>query len=155
MVITAKDDGLWSLMEGVSAEDVRHMQSRVEQFTATEKLSTQDLVDVPLCKESWAKWVVSGAAAFSARSVPAQPILPVADARHVPVAEKGAFGIHGFAELANTAFVSGPATERLHGDMVALGAVSIQELAVEDWKALPSWPSVPLFEQRRILAFVQ
>ena len=57
---TAKAEGLWEPQGSVTAEDVRHMQSRVEQFTATAQILQSVLRDIPLCKESWAWWVVRG-----------------------------------------------------------------------------------------------
>ena len=53
--MTAKEDGLWQPMGIVSSEDVRRMQSRVVQFTARCVIPMADFVQVPTCKESWAR----------------------------------------------------------------------------------------------------
>ena len=71
--MTAKDVGLWQPMGMVSTEDVRHMQSRVIQFTASHVLRTAAFVDVPACKESWARWVVADSMAYAARPAPRAP----------------------------------------------------------------------------------
>ena len=52
IVITAKAKDLWKPTGHVSAEDIRHLQNRVEQFTATATI-TGKLKDFPLCKESF------------------------------------------------------------------------------------------------------
>ena len=57
---TAKAEGLWEPQGGITAEDVRPLQSSVEQFTATAQILQSVLRDIPLCKESWACWVVRG-----------------------------------------------------------------------------------------------
>ena len=75
--ITAKAEGLWEPQGSVSAEDVRHMQSRVEQFTAAAQLERAVLKDVPVCKQSWARWVVTRSAAFASRIAP--QILPIVE----------------------------------------------------------------------------
>jgi hypothetical protein len=153
MVITAKDDGLWSLMEGVTAEDVRHMQSRVEVFVASTTLPRNSLVDVPLCRESWAKWVVGSAAAFAARA--SRPVLPLASGPVAAADLHEAFGsIHGFADLMAKAVVSQTAAESLFRDVASMGAISVQELFPNDWRSLTSWPTLLPFEQRRVLASV-
>ena len=38
--MTAKAEGLWEPTASVSAEDIRHLKSRVEQFTATKQITT-------------------------------------------------------------------------------------------------------------------
>lgn len=153
MVITAKDEGLWSLMDGVTAEDVRHMQSRVEMFVASVVLPRQSLVDVPLCRESWAKWVISSSRAFASRvSAPTLPL--VGEMLSAARARDSCRNVHGFAELMERAVVSPAAAEGLHRDLTAAGAVSVQELFPEDWRSLVSWATLLPFEQRRLLAAI-
>ena len=40
----------------------------------------------------------------------------------------------------------------LESEILALGAVQVQELAVEDWTALTAWANLLPFEQRRLLS---
>ena len=40
-------------------------------------------------------------------------------------------------------------------DVVATGAVNVQELSKEDWEQLPSWVSLKPLERRRLLFFVR
>jgi len=92
--MTAKEDGLWDPVPAipglmpVTKEDIKHMQSRLLQFTATVPLPQADLVKVPKCKESFCRWLVVEASGFASRSIPAQPrclpgkalpALPIAD----------------------------------------------------------------------------
>ena len=65
VAMTVKSEGLWSPNAVVSSEDVRHLQSRVEQFTATAQIARSALTDMPKCKESFSKWVVAGACAWA------------------------------------------------------------------------------------------
>ena len=69
--MTAKEDGLWMLIPqlpgtvGVSAEDIRHMQSRVCQFHAREQVPAihgREFAEIPYCAESFCKWLLVDAA---------------------------------------------------------------------------------------------
>jgi hypothetical protein len=75
-VITAKANGLWGCVNGVTEEDVRHMKNRVELFEATEQLPVGSIVDIPPCKGCFADWLVRGSVAFAARFGPV-PMLAV------------------------------------------------------------------------------
>ena len=72
---TAKAEGLWDMQGHVSAEDIRHMQNRVWQFDACSALPDAALQAMPKCKETFCKWLVSSAARFATRAVPA--VLPI------------------------------------------------------------------------------
>lgn len=63
--------------------------------------------------------------------------------------------IHGFADLMAKAVVAPSVALDLHREMAALGVLSIQEVTVVDWQALPAWQNVLPFAQRRVLAIVQ
>ena len=65
--MTAKEAGLWEPFGMVSREDVRHMQSRVLQFTATGALQEEDLASVPNCAESFARWLLADSCAYAAQ----------------------------------------------------------------------------------------
>ena len=66
--MTAKADGLWDPMAAlagmtaVTAEDIRHMQSRVHQFHALAPVPSNVLASVPDCPETWCRWIVADAA---------------------------------------------------------------------------------------------
>ena len=69
--MTAKEDGLWTPIPqlpgtvGVSAEDIRHMQSRVCQFHAREQVPAihgREFAEIPYCAESFCKWLLVDAA---------------------------------------------------------------------------------------------
>ena len=46
------------------------MKSRVIEFTADFVIDKKDFVTLPLCKESWARWVVVDSLEFAARPGP-------------------------------------------------------------------------------------
>ena len=135
------------------------MQSRVEQFTATAKLPREALRDVPLCRESWALWVVTGSTAFASRSIPVAVATSSGSASESGTAGGPAiaiaYSIQGFADMMANAVVSHDVAERLHQEMKSLGVIGAQELTSADWQALESWQHVLPFTRRRILALVQ
>ncbi len=65
-----------------------------------------------------------------------------------------AFAVDGFAALAASAKVSGPIVAKLLADSAGAGAVHIKELSLSDWRALPSWSQLRLFEARRLEAAI-
>ena len=67
---TANAEGLWDCMGKVSAEGVRHMQSRARQFEALAPLPQETLCTVPKCRGSFRKWLVDASACFATRSIP-------------------------------------------------------------------------------------
>ena len=68
--LTAKEEGLWDLMmpmpgmTPVSREDIRHMQSRVEQFRAGFAIPEGQMVHVPNCGPSFCRWLIAESASF-------------------------------------------------------------------------------------------
>ena len=78
--MTAKAEGLWQQVGSVAMEDIRHMQSRVIQFSAHHVIPTESFQQVPMCRESWARWLVIDSAAFAARPALRPPsTLPIVD----------------------------------------------------------------------------
>ena len=71
--MTAKEEGLWDPIGIVTREEIRHMKSRVLQFTASHIIDECDFVTPPMCKESWARWVVTDSALFATRPGPRPP----------------------------------------------------------------------------------
>ncbi len=62
--MTAKEDGLWVPTSKVPAEDVRHLQHRVEVFRFTHVL--RDVKDVESCAPCMARWITHCAAGHGA-----------------------------------------------------------------------------------------
>ena len=58
--------------------------------------------------------------------------------------------VQAFDSLVVSAEVGGPIVDELLADIVAAGAVHIKELSLSDWKALPSWSKLRLFQVRRL-----
>ncbi|CAE8624319.1 unnamed protein product [Polarella glacialis] len=63
VAMTAKLDGLWDPTPVVSQEDIRHMQSRVHQFTASAQIETP-MREMPKCKYCFAAWLLEAASRF-------------------------------------------------------------------------------------------
>ena len=84
-------DGFWEQRSPIAAEDIRHMQSRVLQFVAHARIPEDQLSSVPLCPESWCRWIKTDSEAFAARRQ--QPVAPAALQRRplpaLPWAETG------------------------------------------------------------------
>ena len=68
--ITAPLEGLWDLQGSLTEEDVKHMKSRVMQFTASEPVAGE-LRSVPLCAATFCKWLVQDATYAATRHGPA------------------------------------------------------------------------------------
>ena len=56
VVFTAKEDGLWTPTAKVTAEDVRHLQNRVQEFRFTHVMTT--VKDVDSCAPCMSRWIV-------------------------------------------------------------------------------------------------
>ena len=73
--MTAKDEGLWDPVPPlpglipVTREDIRHMQGRVRQFLAMAPVLPEGLADVPYCKESFCRWLLSESAQSATSSI--------------------------------------------------------------------------------------
>ena len=95
--MTAKAEGLWEPTGSVCREEIRHMQSRVDQSEATHQIEEIDFQESPQCKESWCRWVLHDSMAFARRQGPqhvlatkaaprqkvALPVLPLAEEEDV------------------------------------------------------------------------
>ena len=74
--MTAKLEELWQPVEmgqgafQVTAEDIRHMQSRVHQLTTHYKIPDDQKKDVPNCKYCFCGLVVRDSVEFAHRAVP-------------------------------------------------------------------------------------
>ena len=117
------------------------MKSRVEQFEATAALEGE-LQDVALCVPSFWQWMVSAAAAWAARGVPALPA-PAANSQGQ---------VLGLDDFCRAAQIPCELVEAMGKDMEREGAVHVRELTAADWGGLPSWSQLRPLQQRRVLA---
>jgi hypothetical protein len=143
VVFTAKEDGLWEPTSKVSAEDVRHLRNRVEEFRFTHVVHA--LKEVDSCAPCMARWIIQYSEMALPNPVP-PPLLPTRSA-------KAALG--GFVQTMALAKVLGPVVDGLLSDIIDLGAVHVDELFLSDWQALPSWKALRPLEARRLAAVVK
>ena len=118
------------------------MKSRVRLFhcTTSFKKAGERKPEIPQCAHHLAKWVCDGAAAFDARSVLAQPQLGAG----------GAHGVQGLAELLSAAALPQPIVSQLIEQVVATGALHVNEPTADDWATLPIWGSPLEMQIRRL-----
>jgi len=145
--ITCKLQGLWNPQGCVGAEDVRHMQSRVEQFEAQCPVPPQDMKIVPSCKVSFAKWLTSASASFAARRVAAVHVAPASGTTPEGL-------VSGLSELVRRVQLPCSAVAPLNRELLALGAVDVGELTIADWSQLPSWAALRPLERRRLASYL-
>jgi len=153
VVFTNKAAGLWKPTDAVSLEDIRHLQSRVELFHFGHRVvapgSRPRLGMIPQCRHHLAKWIREGAEAFDV----AQGLL------QIPAAASDAVGsatadIADLDQFLEAAKLPEHARQTIARDVAATGAVHVQELTRGDWEGLPSWASLKIMEQRRVLQLV-
>ena len=146
VIFTAKKDGLWNETSRISAEDIRHMRNRVEEFEFTSTIPCV-LKDVESCEVCMAKWICEKASAWDASmevaSVTAGVSTPIVDV------------VAGFEDLMQRALVPAAIASEMLKDLGALGAVDVKELCVEDWETLPSWSTLRILQQRRLLSIIK
>jgi hypothetical protein len=126
----------------VTAEHIRHLKSRVEQFEATVAVAGT-LKEMPKCKESFSTWLLTTAAQWATGDVAAPLLLQ----RSTADLER----INGLAAFCETAGISDAIARGLAADMEELGAIRVSELTEEDWRGLPSWSELKKLQQRRIM----
>jgi hypothetical protein len=145
-VFTAKEEGLWVPTGKVTAEDIRHLRNRTEEFRLLEVMA--ELKDVESCASCMARWIArySEEAAVVATPGHAPPLPPA------PAHAAGGSAVAGFADAMASASLAGPTADALLADVVALGAVDVAELAPADWQGLPSWVKLRPLEARRLSA---
>ena len=155
VVFTAKSEGLWEATPRVSEEDIRHMRNRVEEFLVAAVLPHASLKETVPCAVHMARWIVSESSAGDAASS-LQPLLPVRDAVGAPGALVPApeEAVAGLGELVSSARIGGEGAAALRQDLIDLGAISVRELTMVDWAALPAWRLLRPLEQRRAMQFL-
>ena len=93
-------------------------------------------------------WIVDGASQSDAK----QALVPFPSI-HTETASVGlSEQLAGMAELSARAKLPPAKANALTEEIVALGAVSLNELDVRDWQSLTFWAGVLPFEQRRLLS---
>lgn len=146
VVFTAKEEGLWQPTTRVSAEDVRHLRNRVEEFRFTEVVP--ELKDVESCAPCMARWILK----FS-EEVP--PVAAACAAVSLPTSTSAAASysaVAGFGAAMASAKLPAAVADALFGDILAAGAVDVSELSRDDWPKLPSWSKLRPLEVRRLVA---
>ena len=141
VAFTGKRDGLWTPSRRVSLEDINHMKARVLQFELTHQM--QQCSSVARCSRCMCRWIVDGAAEHDARNA----------VRAAPAAlgQAGAEEVEGLGALLQTAHLREEVQRLLAADVVATGALHVNELRHADWLMLPAWRTLRDMEQRRLL----
>ena len=151
VVFTNKAAGLWRPTDSVTMEDIRHLQSRVELFHCAHQVvapgSRPRHGMIPQCRHHLAKWIREGAEAFDA----AQGLLQMPRVASEAVSPAA---VADLDQLLEAAKLPAPARQAISRDVIATGAVHVQELTRGDWEGLPSWASLKCLEQRRLLKLV-
>ncbi len=147
VVFTAKEEGLWEPTARVSAEDVRHLRNRVEEFHFAQVVPS--LKEVESCAPCMARWVRK----YSDEAIPAP--LPVVAAPVAGASASDFSAVAGFRGMMASAKLPGHVAEELFSEVVALGAVDVTELSFSDWEQLASWRKLRPLEARRLKAAVR
>ena len=148
-VFTNKELGLWTPTAKVSAEQIKHMQSRCQIFRCTHVVRMFRPGGVPQCAHHLAQWVRDGAARFDANNA-------LAPALRMPVAAPGDSGpVVGLHQLLVAARVRETMASTVEAEIAGLGAVDVRELSGDDWAALASWAALLEMERRRVIALVR
>jgi len=131
------------------------LKSRVEMFRFTHQLFPEGEApprgNVEQCRHHLAKWIVTAAAAFDA----AQGMLPLPAPATQVNADESSSPVADLEQFLKAAKLPVAAEAALAKDVVATGAVNVQERSKEDWEQLPSWLSLKPLERRRLLFFVR
>ena len=150
-LLTAKSKELWKPWGEVTAEDVQHMQNRMLCFTCTAVV--RNLRDTVPCACCMARWIRDGAAEADAKSMAqsAAVVLPLAGSNP---ADKNHEEVDGLSTLATKAHLPAEVVPVLKAELLAEGAVTVRELTVADWQALPAFTQLKPLQQRRLLSVV-
>ena len=143
-MFTAKEQGLWTPTNKVSAEDVCHLRNRVQEFRLLHTITT--LQEVDSCAPCMARWIIKYSGEAAAGPVPRPLTCGDLAPPRAPV--------RGFAETMAAAKIGGPTSDGLLSDVTELGAVDINELTLEDWERLPSFALLRPLEMCRLIAIV-
>ena len=147
-VFTAKSTELWDLKGDVTAEDVAHMKARCECYPCTGTIKRTP-GGIKQCRYHLARWVRDGANAFDANLAFGAPAVQFGNA-----GVSASSQVAGLHELLEKCRIPGACAAALTTDVLSLGAVNVQKLSRDDWRALPSWAALREMERRRIQACV-
>ena len=147
---TSKHKEIWNLQNGVSAEDVSHMQARCEAFHCSGTIRRRR-GGVPQCRKHLTLWIRSGAAAWDAQQALGGQLPHAATLGGAA----GSQPIAGFRELLEEASISHEAAAALEREVRHLGTIHVRELSRADWGGLHAWADLREMERRRILARVK
>ena len=152
-VFTNKAKGLWTPTEAVSAEDIQHLQSRVECFAFTHKVVPPGgrPKTTPQCACHMSRWIRDGASAYDAMQLVQPPQAWTAQADRSAVADGSVTDLESFLDAAS---LPSSAREALAREVVATGAVNVQELTRQDWEKLEAWQLLKPLERRRVFKHV-
>jgi len=144
-VLTAKKQGLWDLRGDISEEDVRHMQSRVDVYECSAKVSQLQHTDA--CEVCMCKWICDGAAARDAAPVSQPALAP-------PPGTSGQQGreVSDLDTFIAQAQVSAEVAAVLAQELRELGVVHVSEVGESDWPHFQAWRMMRPYEQRRVLS---
>jgi hypothetical protein len=144
-VVTAKEVDLWQPFGSVSAEDVRHMQSRVHVFHCT--AAVPQLQQVEPCDVHLALWVQRESAA-------ADTAAALQSARMAVRLHNSSEKVTGLRSLLFPAQLATEDVDAIAAELEATGALHVQELGASDWQRLLSVASLRPLEKRRLLRAV-
>ena len=141
VVFTNKEQGLWDTTELVSAEDVSHLQSRVELFRFTHVVvppgDRPSKGNVPTCAVHQSRWIRDGAADFDSmqglRMAPSPARADAADGC------SDGDSVVDLAKLFEASRLPQAVRAAFTKDILSLGALDVVELTRQDWEQLPAW----------------
>ena len=114
---------MWEPTNKVSAEDVRHIRNRVEEFRFTHVFTT--LKEVESCAICLARWVIKYSSEAATLAV---PVVALSGSPAV-LPDKS---VQGFVEAMAFVKLTGPIVDMLFSDVQPVGAVHVDELTLHD-----------------------
>ena len=147
-VFTAKLEGLWQPTSRVTAEEVRHLRNRVEEFHFHAVLGDANLKEVDTCAPCMARWICKYSDEFDA--IPIRLSTPASQSTAAGSLRTFA-AVEGFAQVMAAARLADGVAMELFEQVSNLGAVHVAELCASDWEQLPAWASLRVWERRRLV----
>ena len=147
-VFTAKLEGLWQPTSRVTAEEVRHLRNRVEEFHFHAVLGDANLKEVDTCAPCMARWICKYSDEFDA--IPIRLSTPASQSTAAGSLRTFA-AVEGFAQVMAAARLADGVAMELFEQVSNLGAVHVAELCASDWGQLPAWASLRVLERRRLV----
>ena len=152
VVFTGRHEGLWTPNKRVSAEEVRHIRNRVEEFLIMVPMEIGALKDVTSCSVHMAQWIVDGANKYDAREGLRGVLAPAAAVSQcagiVPT-------IVGLQELLAHVQLDEATSDAFCKELAAIGTTDVVELQAGDWESLEVLTQFKLLQRRRLFAHVK